>query len=214
MLSDSPARRTPAARAVFPGADPVTGARPMRDAWVWAVLPEVATSVRADGGSLPATLAAARLEVRGADLEGSEPLLLDAAGGLPRHLWQRPDDFIAAAIGGGADFVPERVSRPRRALSLALGAARAMPSALAARRAANEARRSGRAVTLIATSERARPHLLGPGGGALRPRAGCVIAAYRGGGRETALDHVVEALRRAEPGSASPGRRASWRAAS
>ncbi len=181
-----------------PGADPASGARPLRDGWAWPLLPAAAQRVGAVGGSLPATLAAAGLQVSSPGGHDLDAVLVDGAESLPEGAWARADvPVIAVALGGGADSVSERVNRARRLAELAWGNLRAAGAARRGRPLERAARAAGREVSVIATTDRARPYLLGTGG-PRRPRAGCVVTGSRRPAAPSALDVALGAARAAD----------------
>ena len=181
-----------------PGADPASGARPMRDAWAWVVLPASPGRIAASGGSLPDTLRAAGAEL----LElGDQPdtVLADAANGDHRLDWAAlGSPEVVVAIGGGADVVNERSHRVRRAAQIVRGHVAVAGTRRQSRVVAAQARAAGRAISSFETGDRSRPYTLGAG--SLRqPQAGSVVRASLTARRETALQVAVAAVRAAAP---------------
>lgn len=175
-----------------PGADPRTGARPLRDAWVWAVLPETARRIGASGGSLGRSLAAAGLDAVDCGAGGLEALVVDAD---PRSQlsppWGSEAPLVAVLAGGGPDVVRERASRARRAAQLTYAHLGAPAVRLRCTRVARAASAAGRSVATIPVSDLSGPYALGRCG--LRhPQAGGVVIGWAGQDRPpTACDAAL-----------------------
>ena len=175
------------------GAHPVTGARQLRDAWAWAVLPADAVRVAAGGGTLAHTLRDGGLQVERLDADGVDAVVFDAGDATPPPaFWERPGvPFVAAAVGGGPDVIRDRTPRLIRAGELLRENLAAPRVRARGRRLARTAAEHGREVDLLETSDRSRIHVLGPGG-RRRPCAGFVLSAWSVRGR-TGLDVALEA---------------------
>lgn len=166
----------------LPGADPRTGARPLQDAWLWAVLPETARRVGAAGGSLPSTLADAGLDVADPRAGGLDAVVLDAGRGAdPLAPW-RSDAPLVAVAAGGAEAVRERASRAGRLARTAYGHIEAVGARRRSGRLVRAARAAGRSAAAIPVSDRSRPYALGRCG-PRRPQAGSVAIGWTGQGR-------------------------------
>lgn len=191
------------ATQLAPGADPLTGARPLRDAWLWRTLPASARRVGARGGSLAQTLRAAGFDVCDPEEPNLDAIVLDPGAEIPpAGFWTRQDTpLVALGIRGGSDTVHERAPRAVRAAQLARAALGAAGVRGEERRAARSAEAAGRAVSVLATSDRSRPYVIG-NGGLRRPQEGSIVVGWAGAVTPSAFDEAMAvALRAADDGN-------------